>query len=239
MALIKCTGCGQEIPDTATACLKCGAPVKPLSLTEAGTKGQSLYDKRIYLAALLSFVLVALSVVGLVIVVISTIAQVSKAGEITPFAVTDIDIIGMIVNSLNYIVGMLVIIFGWLRIGRLTKLGFLTVMSYIGIVTCVLLIPAELLRLLADPNVELIRGLGIAFIMGIQMLIFGISVLPLKRWFGGIATAVAIVNIATGACFITVICSPIGFIGLIVMTVVEIILLFKASKKLAVTGEKE
>ena len=103
-------------------------------------------------------------------------------------------------------------------------------MSYVGIIVLILGIPVELLALLANPSVEMIRTLALLEIVGILLLLFGISVLPLKKWFGGLATTVAIVNIVTGACVIVVICAPIAVIGIAVMVILEIILLFKAAK---------
>ena len=238
MALIKCSECGQEISDTATACPKCGAPVR--KTPAVGDKTQPGYDKQIYTAAILSIVQAGLIILAVTISIISGVTEllanglegIIKSGgyDATPHQLTTLIIIGVIINISSYVIGILIFVFGWLKIGRLTKLKFLTIISYIGIVVWLLGIPVELLALLANPSVEMIRTLALLEIVGILLLLFGISVLPLKKWFGGLATTIAIVNIVTGACAIVVICAPIALIGVAVMVILEIILLFKAAK---------
>ena len=141
--------------------------------------------------------------------------------------------IWVIANILVHALGVLIYILAWLRIGRLTKLGFLTAMSCVGIIIHALLI-LTYSHILITPSIKEICDLAqfVLVASGIFVILFGLGILPLKQWFGRFATTVGIVNIVTGACLV-VLCLPIGMIGAVVMAILEIILFFRAAKKLA------
>jgi hypothetical protein len=60
---------------------------------------------------------------------------------------------------------------------------------------------------------------------------YGIGLLKLKR-FGGIATAAGVLNIILGISFATILLAPLGALLIFPSAILEIIILFRASRTL-------
>jgi hypothetical protein len=74
------------------------------------------------------------------------------------------------------------------------------------------------------------------FLGGAAIIPFSIGLLKLKA-FGNLAQVTGILGIITGVFFLTILLSPFGMLTVLVVTILEIMILFKASKM--VTQEKK
>ncbi len=120
---------------------------------------------------------------------------------------------------------------GFILIGEKLKNQFLVAISYVMIMIGIIFSIYDLF-LLAYPSLEP-KALDfiILFLFGIVSIFFGISLLQLKKKFGAIAKATAILEIITGITLATIFLSFIGLILIIPTTILEIIILYRAAKK--------
>ena len=96
------------------------------------------------------------------------------------------------------------------------------------------LIPVYAFDLIPFEKTELMNlliSVVLLILLGIVSIMFGVSILRLKKKFGPLATATGAVNIITGASFVTIIFFFIALLLLIPTAVLEVVLMFKAAKK--------
>ncbi len=137
-------------------------------------------------------------------------------------------IIVYILSLLLYIV----FVWGFKLMGDKTKINLLTITSYILIVSSIIYYVYFILAAISPALDNPIISISTLVFYGAVGIPFGISLLKLKNQFGSIATATGILMIITSVSFLTVILSIIGVLTLIPTYILEVILLFRASKKL-------
>ncbi|MBI2545891.1 hypothetical protein HYV81_01815 [Candidatus Woesearchaeota archaeon] len=136
--------------------------------------------------------------------------------------------------ALSFISIAAYLIFMWAFkiIGEKTKNTLLVAMAYLTIILSVLFYLYDMLGLLYPSLDNVFMGVAILILSGIVGIPYGIAQLRLKKKLGGVATAAGVLNIITAACFITVLLAVVGLLLLIPTAIVEIVLVFRASKKL-------
>jgi hypothetical protein len=120
---------------------------------------------------------------------------------------------------------------GFVIIGKKTKNKLLTNASYLLIYATIILSMYELVSTLSKSVENQTIMIGMFLLFGIIGIPFGIGFLRLKKWYGNLATIGGILWIIASACFFTVFLNLIGSLILVVATIFEIIILFKAVKK--------
>ena len=123
-------------------------------------------------------------------------------------------------------------IWGFKIIGDKTKNKLLTMSSYLLIILTIATYIITFLFQNGSTLTQAISGVVVIVLLGAASIPFGIGLLKLKKEFGGLATATGVLNIITGVSFVTVILIFIGLLVLIPLIVLEIMLMFKAAKKL-------
>lgn len=135
-----------------------------------------------------------------------------------------------ILSIIGMIIGFLVafpLFLGYVRIAKLNKLKFLEVMMYVALITVVIFNLYSMLTIKSDS----MFGLIFIVLLGIIELISGIALLKLKNVFGGIITAIGVMDIINGifsASIIFLILVPLTGIA---TNILEAIFFFRASKK--------
>jgi len=140
--------------------------------------------------------------------------------------------IGYFVLTIGFLTIGIYFMWGFIIIGEKTKNKLLVISSYIWIILTVIMGGFDLLFQNKTPMMEIIFGLAVFILIGGASIPFGIGVLKLKKKFGALATAVGVLNIITGVSLLTIILFFIGLLLIIPLTVLEIILMFKAAEKL-------
>lgn len=125
-----------------------------------------------------------------------------------------------------------VFIWGFKVIGEKTQNTLLTISSYLLIIFSIVLYGYIILIPLIPSLDKFLILISVLYLLfyGVLSLLAGIAILKLKGRLGPIATATGILSIITGASFLTIILSAIGILTMMPAYVLEIILLFKASK---------
>lgn len=180
------------------------------------------YDNRIRIAAIL---VIGALFFNLLSVVPGILVGLEK-GKVP----LEIAIYSGLVMIIGTLLSILIYFWGWIRIGRIAKLPFLTTMSWINLIYGVLILPPLLIAMWLPGNTRTIIDMISIVPTGILMIIFGISVFPLKQWLGRKATAVGIADIVTGGLLVTILGAPLGLIGIFIIGILEISLFLKASQ---------
>ena len=120
---------------------------------------------------------------------------------------------------------------GFILIGKKLKNYFLIVTSYIIIIGTFMIVIYELISL-SFHLIGIVADLLILFLFGVVNILFGIGILQLKDKFGDIATTTGVLNIITGAASSSILLIFIAIVLFIPTTILEIIILFKATQKL-------
>jgi|SRR3989338_5309233 len=137
-------------------------------------------------------------------------------------------IIVTIIGVLTYIY----FVWGFKIIGDKTKNKLLIVSSYLLIIATIAFYIVSFILEGGSALTQALFGVGIIVLLGAVSIPFGIGLLKLKKQFGAIATAAGVLNIISGVSFVTVILAFIGLLVMIPLIVLEIVLMFKAAKKL-------
>lgn len=122
--------------------------------------------------------------------------------------------------------------FGFKVIGDKTNNNLLRVTSYILIFSSIIYYGYFILAAIYPALDNPIISISTLVFYGAIGIPFGISLLKLKGKFGSVATAAGVLVIMTSASFLTVILSIFGILTIIPTYVLQVILLFKASKEL-------
>jgi hypothetical protein len=125
----------------------------------------------------------------------------------------------------------IIIYWGFKILGEKTQNKLLELVSLAGILSIFLFTGYSLADTLMDLGelIELALG-GIMLIgLGLFSIIFGIAVIKLKDKFGNLATILAITEIVTGIGMATILLSPLALLTAIIASILEIIILWKAS----------
>ncbi len=123
---------------------------------------------------------------------------------------------------------------GFVVLAKKLKIRLLEVVSYLLIIFSVLFVLADLAVSFYVPKegiLFLVFSVGMVFIVGVLSIPYGIALLKLKQ-FGGVATAAGVLNIILGVSFITILLSPLGLILIFPATILEIMIMFRASREL-------
>ncbi|MBD3310766.1 hypothetical protein GF351_06115 [Candidatus Woesearchaeota archaeon] len=127
----------------------------------------------------------------------------------------------------------LLILRGYLILGKKLKLGLLRVMSIILIVGNILMVVFELVVLaIRQSTVTIFISLAVVVTFGIVMIIFGVSVLALRKRFKNLATALGVLYIMDGIMFASVFLVLLYPLVAIPASILEAVLFFRASKKI-------
>ena len=148
------------------------------------------------------------------------------------FPLTTMLIVIYIIINLIYTISYIFSIRGFAIIGKKLKINSLIKSSYALIIASILILIALILNLTVLKLFSLVFSIILLIVVGIMGIFFGISLLKLKKKFGSIATATGVLNIISGAGMITVILIFIPILIILPLYILEIILLFRASKKL-------
>ena len=128
----------------------------------------------------------------------------------------------------------IVVLRGFVVIARKLKVRLLEIMSLTLMVFSVLFVFTDLmisLYISAESFLSLIFTFSMVFILGALSIPYGIGLLKLKK-FGGIATAAGVLNIILGISFATILLAPLGALLIFPSAILEIIILFRASRTL-------
>lgn len=116
---------------------------------------------------------------------------------------------------------------GFILIGNLFKNYLLKIISFILIISNILIISYDIASVFYNSiEKEFIMG-GSAFTFGSLGIIYGIALIRLKDLTGIIAKYAGVFEIIAGCCFLSLLLSFMGFIFLIPAEIFEIIMLFK------------
>ncbi len=137
-----------------------------------------------------------------------------------------------VIAYLIYIVTYVLFIRGFVLVGKKLDLSFLINMSHLLIVGSIIWTVIQMFTPIFPQLEGLLYQIIVLFVFGAISIPFGISLLKLKKKFGGIATGAGVLNIIIGASLVTVLLSFIGVFLFFPAYILEIILLFNASKKL-------
>ncbi len=119
---------------------------------------------------------------------------------------------------------------GFILIGKKLGLPLLVTASYLFIIGGIFASILQIAIFINPPLNSLIYQLAILLLLGVLSILLGIAQLKLKKAFGGIATASGVLNIIAGVSFVTVLFAFLGLILLIPIYVLEMIILYRASK---------
>ncbi len=122
-------------------------------------------------------------------------------------------------------------IWGFKILAEKTKNNFLKNMAYLSLISTTIVYLLSILDLFYGFMENLFVAIPILVIGGIISILFGKGLLSLKKEFGNLATAAAILEIICGICSLTVILYFLNFILLFPLYILEAIILFKASEK--------
>ncbi|MBI2208265.1 hypothetical protein HYU50_02115 [Candidatus Woesearchaeota archaeon] len=121
---------------------------------------------------------------------------------------------------------------GFKIIADKTKNKLLGISTYLVIIATIVTYATIFLPQNDSTLTQIIFGVVIFILFGALSIPFGIGLLRLKKEFGALATATGVLNIIGGISFITVFLFFIGLLIMVPLIVLEIMLMFKASKKL-------
>jgi len=171
-------------------------------------------------------------IINLIFVIPLTLTEIAR----TMFSVTTRFIVIYILINLIYMISSILFIRGFVIIGKKLKINSLIKSSYsliiYSIFLSVFIIIFRMLNFSASKSFSLVSSIILLIIGGIIPIFFGISLLKLKKKFGRIATATGVLNIISGTGMATVVLIFISMLVLLPLYILEIILLFRASKKL-------
>tara|TARA_Y100000034_G_scaffold89492_1_gene107685 strand:- start:1676 stop:2215 length:540 start_codon:yes stop_codon:yes gene_type:complete len=137
-----------------------------------------------------------------------------------------------VISLLIYLLIFIFFIRGFILIGKKLKIPLLVNLSYLTIIVNTIWTIFQIFTPIYPQLTNLFYQILVLLTFGIIIILFGISLLKLEKKFGSIAKATGILNIIAGISFVTVILSFIGLLLIIPISILEIILLFRASKKL-------
>lgn len=120
---------------------------------------------------------------------------------------------------------------GFILIGKKLKNRFLTNISYVIIVSTVIFTGYDLVSLNYPELTNLTASVIILIFFGVVGLLFGIALLHLEKKFGRIAKAAGILEIISGISLVTVFLVFIMILLYIPITILEILILFRAAEK--------
>lgn len=167
-------------------------------------------------------------IINLIVTIPILLIEVLKSLQI----ITGEYVVFYVIAYLIYIVLYVLFIRGFVLIGKKLNLPFLVNMSYLLIVGSIVWTVIQMFTPIFPQLEGLLYQIIVLFVFGVVSIPFGISLLKLKEKFGGIATGAGVLNIIFGASLVTILLSFIGVLLLLPAYILEIILLFKASKKL-------
>ncbi len=124
-----------------------------------------------------------------------------------------------------------VFIRGFVIMGGKLKRDFLRIMAWIALVITTLLSGYDMISILHQEAASPTAGIIMLFIFGVVGVLFGASLLPLKKRFGKLATSAGVMEIISGAAAVTILLSIITILLYIPLGIVKVILLFRASEK--------
>ncbi len=118
---------------------------------------------------------------------------------------------------------------GFMTLARSRRLQFLYIMSLIGLITFFIVsIIGVLGTILWSENT--IIGLLSILVSSVVSILFGISILPLRREFGRLGTTAGVLEIVGGALSATIILAIVGIVVSLAGLFIESIILLKAAK---------
>lgn len=130
-----------------------------------------------------------------------------------------------------WVLGSIIFNIAWSFIGKKLKNNLLYIVPYIIIVITVIGFLFDVLTLGAKFSLwHIVISSLILVLTGIPLIFLGVGLLKTKKKFGSLATAAGVLEIITGVSFVLVVFSVIGLLLSPVATLIETILLFKASK---------
>jgi|TARA_B100002003_G_C13943065_1_gene457561 hypothetical protein len=130
-------------------------------------------------------------------------------------------------SLISVVIGILIIM-GFITLANFTKNKFLRNMAFIFIIVAIIASGIEVFTMFQTLAVF---DIVILILIGIISILFGISVLKLKEAFGGIVTALGVLYIIEGVFEITIILTLLVPLTTIIISVLEAIFFFRASKK--------
>ncbi|MCF6347083.1 MAG: helix-turn-helix domain-containing protein [Flavobacteriaceae bacterium] len=129
--------------------------------------------------------------------------------------------------KLAVLISYSIFIYGFVTIGDILKNYILKIIAFILMIVFILVIVYDMISIFFSPlpheTVLIIEAVTFG---GIQ-LIFGIALLKLQKTIGNIALAAGILEILTGALFLSVILSLVGLITYLPAILLEVVILYK------------
>ncbi len=135
-----------------------------------------------------------------------------------------------IIIKLAVVISYSIFIYGFVTMGTILKNHILKIISLILMIVFILVIVYDIISLFYNPLPHDIVLIIEAVTFGAIQLIFGIALLKLQNTIGNIALAAGIIEILTGALFLSVILAFAGLIIYLPSILLQIIILYKTSE---------
>ncbi len=132
-----------------------------------------------------------------------------------------------IILKLAILTSIILFIRGFILTGKIFKNYLLRITAFLFIFICVVFYIYDILSLYINNfNYQFVLGAE-AITYGVIGILFGISVLRLRKGLGGIATTTGVFEIVTYSCMVTIFLAVVGLVLLTPTILLEIILLYK------------
>ncbi len=124
--------------------------------------------------------------------------------------------------------------FGFARMANWFGSDLLAITSYIMIAVMSIIVIFDIISLFAGFSEEEFGGIKLieAVTIGAIEVLFGIALYRFHTHLGTSAKVAGILEIITGACFVTIILIPVGLFILIPATILDIVVLYKAKERI-------
>ena len=138
-----------------------------------------------------------------------------------------------IINVLGFITGTY-FMWGFKILSKKTDNQLLSVSVISIIIFSLLTLLLDMFSLYVPESITAVKSIAILVMGGVLSIFLGIGLLKLNKELGVLATTTGVLNIISGACYITIIFSFVSVVIIFPLGILDIILLFKASDKLKI-----
>ncbi len=167
-------------------------------------------------------------IIALVLSIPSNILSILIAFDIKSDLITNLLIITLLIATILNITFLR----GFVLTGTKIKNSFLVKASYIVAVATIIYVGGGITSIFIPSLENMLVGIGLLWIYGISSIIFGIGLLKSKNSLGNLAMWAGVLDIISGITYISVILFFVGVMISYIAMILEIMILFKTSKKL-------
>jgi transcriptional regulator with XRE-family HTH domain len=143
-----------------------------------------------------------------------------------------------IIISILSAVSYVIFVYGFILIGVNLNNNLITICSYLFIFCTIVEYGYDIFSIGNNPEEQKFIGAILSVIYGFIGIFFGVGLFRIENIFGDSAKYAGILNIIAGVTFVLVVLFFIGLVLLIPITILEILILYKAASKLDWIPEK-